>query len=83
MPATGRVRMELVELQLVPLVGPAEVHTFFEGPAMGDALDDDVNGLDEVHTEITSMNLSGMTSAGPSRSVCAQIFPQRVKSRSW
>jgi len=66
-PATEGVRMELVELQLVSLVGPAEVHTFFEGPNEGDAVDDDSvpDGRDEVRTEIKSMDLSGMIPMGP------------------
>jgi hypothetical protein len=63
--ATDSVRMELVELQFVPLVGPAEVHTFFEGPTEGDAVDDDMNGRDEVRTEIKSMALQGTTPMGP------------------
>ena len=38
--------------------GPANVDVFFEGPTEGIAFDDDLNGLDEVVTELVSMNLS-------------------------
>ena len=65
MPSTDSVRVELVELQLVPLVGPVEVQVFFEGPNEGDAVDDDGNGLDEVRTEIMNMDLKGITPVGP------------------
>jgi PKD repeat protein len=64
-PSADHVRVELVELQLVPLVGPAETHVFFEGPTEGDAVDDDGDGLDEVRTEITNMDLRGITPTGP------------------
>ena len=41
------------------LRGSSEAHVFFEGPVEGDALDDDGNGLDEVATELVSLDLSG------------------------
>jgi len=49
----------------INLAGPATVHVFFEGPNEGDATDDDIDGLDEVQTEIVSMNLTGTSSLGP------------------
>ncbi|MFQ5571302.1 MAG: hypothetical protein ACE5G0_16620, partial [Rhodothermales bacterium] len=39
------------------LSGPALIHVFFEG-AEGEAQDDDGNGLEEVQTELVSMNLT-------------------------
>ena len=40
------------------LSGPAEAWVFFEGPLPGDADDDDHDGLDEVETELVSLNLT-------------------------
>ena len=40
------------------LRGPSEAHVFFEGPSEGDAFDDDDNGLDEVETELISLDLT-------------------------
>ena len=48
----------------VSLSGPTEVHVFFEGPE-GVADDDDGDGLDEVETEIVSMELTGDSPLGP------------------
>lgn len=42
----------------VSLTGPAKQSVFFE-TSFGDALDDDSNGLDEVSTELTALNLTG------------------------
>jgi hypothetical protein len=49
--------------QYVPLSGPTTVNVIFEGPNEGDAHDHDpvANGLDEVQTEIVSMNLTGVS----------------------
>jgi hypothetical protein len=51
--------------ETVSLAGPSLVHVFFEGAAEGIADDDDGDGLDEVETEMMSMNLVGNSSAGP------------------
>ena len=40
------------------LTGPAMAEVLFEGPLEGDALDHDGNGLDEVVTELVSLDLS-------------------------
>ncbi len=40
------------------LRGPAEVHVYFDGADEGDAVDDDGDGLDEVVTQLVSMNLT-------------------------
>ncbi len=49
----------------IRLRGPSTVHVFFEGANEGDAEDDDGDGLEEVQTEIVSMNLTGLSSLGP------------------
>jgi len=65
-PAQSATRVELVPpRELISAIGPTKVHVFFEGDQEGDALDDDNDGLDEVVTEIVSMDLSGMSSLGP------------------
>ena len=46
-------------------MGPAEVHVTFEGNREGIAFDDDLNGFDEVDTEIVSMDLRGTSPLGP------------------
>jgi hypothetical protein len=46
-------------VESVNLTGPTEVHVFFEGLKEGDAQDDDNDGLDEVPTEMVSMELRG------------------------
>jgi hypothetical protein len=63
--STDKVRMQLVQPLLVNLVGPAEVHVDFEGAVEGMADDDDNDGLDEVDTELVSMDLRGHAPAGP------------------
>jgi len=45
--------------EVVQLSGPVTQHVYFEGSNHGDAQDDDGDGLDEVTTEIVSMNLQG------------------------
>ena len=62
--STGGTRMELVQPVLVSAVGLEVVHVFFEGPMEGMAHDDDGDGLDEVDTEIVSMDLRGNSSLG-------------------
>ena len=56
----------LIQLQGIPgtegpvpfiLRGPAEAHVFFEGANEGDADDSDGNGLDDVATQLMSLNL--------------------------
>ena len=51
--------------ELVSVSGPTTVHVFFEGLQEGDAVDDDNDGLDEVPTEMVSLNLTGNSSLGP------------------
>ena len=63
--STDSVRMELVQPVLIDTVGPAEVHVFFEGATEGVAYDDDNNNLDEVETELVSMDLRGSSPLGP------------------
>ncbi|MBN1893087.1 T9SS type A sorting domain-containing protein [bacterium] len=43
----------------VALTGPMLQAVYFEGPEEGDANDDDGDGLDEVHVELVSLNLTG------------------------
>ncbi|KPK75206.1 MAG: hypothetical protein AMJ79_12195 [Phycisphaerae bacterium SM23_30] len=50
--------------ETIILTGPVETHVFFEGPKEGEAYDDDGDGLDEVKTEMVSMNLAGSSSMG-------------------
>jgi hypothetical protein len=64
--STEFVRVDLGPApKLVSAVGPTTVEVYFEGPAEGDARDDDQNGLDEVETEIVAMNLRGSSPLGP------------------
>lgn len=44
--------------QVFILSGPTIVHVTFDGPNEGDAEDDDNDNLDEVQTELVSMNLT-------------------------
>ncbi len=65
MPITEPVRMIRVPPpELVPLVGASSVLVFFEGGNEGDADDENDNGLDEVATEIVSLDLRGYSSWG-------------------
>ena len=59
------VQMPTGQAETVQLAGPMTWHVYFEGPNMGDADDDDGNGLEEVETEIVSMSLTGEGSMGP------------------
>ncbi|UCC30105.1 MAG: hypothetical protein JSU86_18145, partial [Phycisphaerales bacterium] len=43
----------------VVLRGTNSVHVFFEGPQEGDAVDDDLNGRDEVITQMKTLDLQG------------------------
>lgn len=52
-------------IETVDLYGPSEIHVFFEGGIEGIADDDDIDGFDEVQTEIVAMNLTGTSSFGP------------------
>ena len=58
-------RVESVPHRLIPLVGPTEVHVFFEGGMEGDAQDNDNDGFDEVGTQLVSMDLRGRSPSGP------------------
>jgi hypothetical protein len=58
----------------VQLSGPSEAHVFFEGPAEGNAGDNDGNGRDEVRTELTRLDLTGTSSVGP---VVVRLNPGR------
>ncbi len=46
----------------IAVYGPAAVQVYFEGAVEGSAQDDDGNGLDEVITEMTQLELSGTSS---------------------
>ena len=63
--ATESVLMELVQPLMIDSVGPAEVHVYFEGNEEGVARDHDQNGLDEVNTELVSLDLRGYSPQGP------------------
>ena len=47
------------------LLGSSTLANYYDGPAEGDALDDGVNGLDEIETEIVQLELVGDSSLGP------------------
>ncbi len=51
--------------ELITLNGPTSMNVYFEGSTEGSAIDDDGDGLDDVLTEITQMNLSGVCFLGP------------------
>jgi len=53
------------QTELVPAIGPAEVHVFFDSATEGVSFDDDLNGRDEVITELVSLNMTGYSSLGP------------------
>jgi len=63
--STGSVRVELVQPRLIPSVGPSEINVLFEGTQQGQADDDDMDGFDEVETEIVTMDLRGHSALGP------------------
>jgi len=64
-----------VNRETITLVGHASVDVFFEGPAEGDADDDDADGLDEVTTRWTDLQLSGASSQGK---VTVQLDPAQA-----
>jgi len=47
------------EAEDVSLTGHSVINVFFEGPTPGAAVDNDANGLDEVDTEMVSLDLTG------------------------
>jgi len=53
--------LEHPNLGLISLImnGSGEVDVFFEGPQEGDAMDDDLNGRDEVTTQLKTLQLQG------------------------
>jgi len=63
MASGGSARVELVQLWLIPLVGPSEVNVQFEG-TQGQAYDDDMDGFDEVDTELVAIDLRGCSALG-------------------
>ena len=64
-PAATSGRIELVRRVSISAVGSAVEHVYFEGPLEGIADDDDGNGLDEVHTQLVSLDLAGTSDLGP------------------
>ena len=84
-PAVDDVRVELSPVpRLVPMVGPAEAHVFFEGPTEGDAGDDTGNDRDEVETELVSLDLRGVAQATPIRAGVRgdQVSPGRIEEHA-
>lgn len=63
--SSGSVRVELVQPWLIAAVGPSEVLVFFEGTKEGEADDDDMDGFDEVETELAAIELRGHSVMGP------------------
>lgn len=64
----ARIRLILPDAstEYVSLIGPSIWQVFFEGASAGKANDDNGNGLDDVATELTNLNLVGTGSAvGP------------------
>lgn len=54
------------QAEIIDLSGPSEIHVFFEGSVEGTADDNDIDGLDEVATELVAMNLTGVSATyGP------------------
>ncbi len=51
-------------VQMIPAGGTATTNVYFEGPADGDANDSDGDGLDDVKTEMTALDLSGTSPLG-------------------
>ena len=60
--------------EIIDLYGTSEIHVFFEGGIEGIADDNDLDGLDEVQTEIVAMNLTGTSFGG---------FELRLNPMSW
>jgi hypothetical protein len=58
---------------MVNLNGQMTMNVYFEGGAEGTAYDDNGNGLDEVQTELTALNLNGNASVGP---ISIELNPQ-------
>ncbi|MHC4478041.1 MAG: hypothetical protein ACYTEL_20580 [Planctomycetota bacterium] len=63
--ANDGVRVELVQPHLIGAVGPSQVHVKFEGAQEGHADDDDMDGYDEVETELVDLDLRGHSAMGP------------------
>ena len=57
----GQVVIDIpgVGTQLITTAGPSQVDVYFEGPAEGDAWDDDGDGLDEVTSQLVQANFDG------------------------
>ncbi len=51
--------------EFVRVAGSSQVDVFFEGPAEGNATDDDDDGRDEVVQQIVGLALTGTSSQGP------------------
>jgi hypothetical protein len=73
------VRLTLADTQTgqetpITLSGTATYRAAYEGPAAGDALDDDGDGFDEVNTELISLDLTG---SGPFGPVTLRLDPTR------
>lgn len=47
------------EICYVAMKGPGSVDVYFEGPVEGDAVDDDLNGRDEVTTQMRTLQVAG------------------------
>lgn len=66
--STGASSIELrpdPQTTLISVAGETTIEVMFEGENEGDATDDDQDGLDEVRTEIVSMDLNGRSPRGP------------------
>ena len=48
-------------VETIAMSGPTTAYVFFEGTTEGSADDDDLNGLDEVVSQLVDMELSGMS----------------------
>lgn len=51
-------------VQSIPAGGSAATNVYFEGPADGDAVDNDGDGLEEVKTEMMALSLAGTSPPG-------------------
>lgn len=65
MASNNCAHVELVQPRLIAAAGPSEVLVFFEGSKEGEADDDDMDGFDEVETEVSGMEFRGHSSMGP------------------